>query len=318
MFFNHSILVKILSLLAVCFCSASLAADFYVDPVSGNNANNGASPATAFKTIEKARNAVRLINANMTEDNTIHLRGGTHRLSTTLTLGPSDSGTNGFVVVYRNYSSEVPIISGGVNLSGGWVIHDAVKNIYKKTGVNFTFRQLTVNSSSTIRARTPNQTNPDTLGPYLTMIGIDAAAKEADGKLHERPSPIFFWEFSIERLMSTKPQPYIDPNLQQGTTPLVKRSSGKNTRDFQNFHYHSVHAADRIGPRAIISDNHKLVIREKKDKKTMEMYDLEIDPAEKSNIIDQKPQLARKMQSDLDHWQDSVLQSLTGADYLKK
>ncbi len=179
MFFNHSILVKILSLLAVCFCSASLAADFYVDPVSGNNANNGASPATAFKTIEKARNAVRLINANMTEDITIHLRGGTHRLSTTLTLGPSDSGTNGFFVVYRNYSSEVPIISGGVNLSGGWVIHDAVKNIYKKTGVNFTFRQLTVNSSSTIRARTPNQTNPDTLGPYLTMIGIDAAAKEA-------------------------------------------------------------------------------------------------------------------------------------------
>ncbi len=139
-----------------------------------------------------------------------------------------------------------------------------------------------------------------------------------DGKLHERPSPIFFWEFPIERLMSTKPKPYIDPNLQQGTTPLVKRSSGKNTRDFQNFHYHSVNAADRIGPRAIISDNHKLVIREKKDKKTMEMYDLEIDPAEKSNIIDQKPQLARKMQSDLDHWQDSVLQSLTGADYLKK
>ena len=139
-----------------------------------------------------------------------------------------------------------------------------------------------------------------------------------DGKLHERPSPIFFWEFPIERLMSTKPQPYIDPNLQQGTTPLVKRSSGKNTRDFQNFHYHSVNAADRIGPRAIISDNHKLVIREKKDKKTMEMYDLEIDPAEKSNIIDQKPQLARKMQSDLDHWQDSVLQSLTGADYPKK
>jgi hypothetical protein len=168
-------------LLALAFCGGTVASatDFYVDPVSGNNANNGTSPATAFKTLEKARNAVRLINTGMTEDITVHLRGGIHRLAATLTLGPSDSGRNGFHVVYRNYGSEIPVISGGVNLSGGWVLHDAAKNIYKKTGVTNQFRQLTVNASSTIRARTPNQTNPDTLGPYLTMIGIDAAAKEA-------------------------------------------------------------------------------------------------------------------------------------------
>ncbi len=177
---SHRFFAPYLWVLACIAQSAvSLAADFYVDPVSGNNANNGTSPATAFKTIEKARNAVRLINTSMTEDITVHLRGGIHRLAATLTLGPSDSGRNGFKVVYQNYGSEVPVISGGLNLSGGWVLHDAVKNIYKKTGVTNQFRQLTVNASSTIRARTPNQTNPDTLGPYLTMIGIDAAAQEA-------------------------------------------------------------------------------------------------------------------------------------------
>lgn len=172
-------LLRFLLALALCGGTVATAVDFYVDPVSGNNANTGTSPATAFKTLEKARQAVDLINGSMTEDITVHLRGGIHRLSSTLTLGPADSGTNGFDVVYRNYGSEVPVVNGGVDLSGGWVLHDAAKNIYKKTGVTNQFRQLTVNASSAIRARTPNQTNPDTLGPYLTMVGIDAAAQEA-------------------------------------------------------------------------------------------------------------------------------------------
>jgi methionine-rich copper-binding protein CopC len=172
-------LILILLALALSGGTVASAADFYVDPVSGNNANNGTSIATAFKTLERARQAVDAVNSSMTEDISVHLRGGIHRLSSTLTLGPGDSGTNGFHVVYRNYGSEVPVIHGGVDLSGGWVLHDAAKNIYRRTGVTTQFRQLTVNASSTIRARTPNQTNPDTLGPYLTMIGIDAAAQEA-------------------------------------------------------------------------------------------------------------------------------------------
>ncbi len=179
MFLKHLILPLILLALALCGGTVAYAEDFYVDPVSGNNANNGTSLATAFKTIERARQAVDAINGSMTEDITVHLRGGIHRLTATLTLGSGDSGTNGFTVVYRNYGSEVPILHGGVDLSGGWVLHDAAKNIFKKTGVTNQFRQLTVNASSTIRARTPNQTNAETLGPYLTMVGIDATAQEA-------------------------------------------------------------------------------------------------------------------------------------------
>jgi hypothetical protein len=172
-------LIHFLLALALCGSTVASAADFYVDPVSGNNANNGTSPAAAFKTLVKARQAVALVNAGMTEDITVHLRGGIHRLAATLTLGPADSGMNGFDVVYRNYGNEIPVISGGVDLSGGWVLHDAAKNIYKKTGVNFPFRQLSVNASSAIRARTPNQTNPDTLGPYFTMVGINSVNQQA-------------------------------------------------------------------------------------------------------------------------------------------
>jgi hypothetical protein len=172
-------LIRVLLVLGIFGSTVASAADFYVDPVSGNNANNGTSTSTAFKTLVRARQAVAAVNAAMTEDITVHLRGGIHRLSSTLTLGPADSGKTGFNVVYRNYESEVPVISGGVDLSGGWVIHDAVKNIYKKTGVNFPFRQLTVNASSAIRSRTPNQTNADTFGPYLTMIGINSVNQQA-------------------------------------------------------------------------------------------------------------------------------------------
>jgi len=103
--------------------------------------------------------------------------------------------------------------------------------------------------------------------------------------------------------------------LQEGTTPLVKRSGGKATRDFLNFHYPTIDVADHIGPRSIIEGDHKLIIREKKGETSIELFDLKSDPAEESNLIDQQPELARKLQTDLRNWQDSVLKSLIGADY---
>lgn len=137
-----------------------------------------------------------------------------------------------------------------------------------------------------------------------------------NGKLDARPSPIAFWQFDTRRLMSTNPKPYIDPALQEGTTPLVKRSGGKATRNFLNFHYPAIDAADHIGPRAIIEGDHKLVIREKKGETSIELFNLKADPAEISNLIDQNPGLARKLRADLRQWQESVLKSLTGGDYL--
>ena len=106
--------------------------------------------------------------------------------------------------------------------------------------------------------------------------------------------------------------------MQEGTTPLVKLSGGKATRDFLNFHYPAINAADHIGPRSIIEGDHKLVIREKKGETSIELFNLKSDPAEKTNLVDQQPELARKLQTDLRHWQDSVLKSLTGADYRDK
>ncbi|MCU0749696.1 MAG: sulfatase-like hydrolase/transferase [Akkermansiaceae bacterium] len=154
--------------------------------------------------------------------------------------------------------------------------------------------------------------------PDRPLDGIDLMPV-IDGKLEARPSPIAFWHFEIRRLMSTKPKPYIDPALQEGTTPLVKRSGGKATRDFLNFHYPAINAADHIGPRSIIEGDHKLIIREKKSgEENIELFDLKADPAETRNLSENKPELAAKLRADLRRWQKSVLNSLTGKDYSRE
>jgi hypothetical protein len=45
------------------------------------------------------------------------------------------------------------------------------------------------------------------------------------------------------------------------------------------------------------------------------LFDLAADPAEKNNLLQQQPAVADQLQTRLRQWQQSVLNSLTGADY---
>jgi hypothetical protein len=73
---------------------------------------------------------------------------------------------------------------------------------------------------------------------------------------------------------------------------------------------------DLGGPRSIIEGDFKYIVHEQKSGKPFaELFDLKKDPAEEKNLIDQKSDLARKLQAALLKWQKSVLNSLTGADY---
>jgi arylsulfatase A-like enzyme len=136
-----------------------------------------------------------------------------------------------------------------------------------------------------------------------------------DGMMTERNGPLFFWEYNFARL-NDNAKPYIHPELQEGTTPLVKLMDGKATRDFKNFKHPPLSDEDYLGPRAIIDGHHKLVIHETRtDEPLTELFDLDADPAEKANLLERQPELAARMQTHLRRWQDSVLHSLTGADY---
>ena len=138
-----------------------------------------------------------------------------------------------------------------------------------------------------------------------------------DGTMTERAKPLWFWQFDTAHL--GKAEPYIDPNLQEGTCPLVKKSGGKATRDFNNFRHTTLTESDWLGPRAIIDGRYKLVVHEQKKGGTakQELFDLVADPAEKTNLLEQQPDIATKLQAELHDWQQSVLHSLTGADYRK-
>lgn len=48
----------------------------------------------------------------------VALRGGTYRLSETLTFTPEDAGTEMAPVIYQAYNNERPIISGGREITG--------------------------------------------------------------------------------------------------------------------------------------------------------------------------------------------------------
>jgi arylsulfatase A-like enzyme len=151
--------------------------------------------------------------------------------------------------------------------------------------------------------------------PERPLDGMDLTAV-LDGTGRERSGPLYFWEYNTERLMRSKPAPWIDPELQKGTTPLVKLMGGKATRDFTNFHHPAITAADTAGPRAIIDGRFKLVLHERGvDGLQRELFDLEADPAEQTNLIEQEPGVADRLQSKLQGWQQSVLHSLGGNDY---
>jgi hypothetical protein len=160
--------------LLLCLWSAAVSANaqgaFYVDPVNGSDAADGTATNTAFHTLNRARDAVRGVNPNMSADITVFLRGGVHVLTNTFSLSAQDSGSQGHDVVYRAYPDETPIISGGRRITG-WTLFDADKNIYQApVDAGLDFRQIYVDGARAIRARKPNQTNDITFSEYYRAI----------------------------------------------------------------------------------------------------------------------------------------------------
>jgi len=131
-----------------------------------------------------------------------------------------------------------------------------------------------------------------------------------------REEPIFFWKFEPGKVFDDNAKPYIDPRLQEGTTPLVKMMNGKYTRTFQNFKYDVISETDYGGERSMLTDRFKLVVDgETPNNDGIELYDIQNDQGETTNLADKFPEMANEMQLKLRTWQESVLKSLTGADY---
>jgi len=149
---------------------AAHAADtsFYVDPANGSDSNSGTSTSAAFKTITKARDAVRAVNSGMSGDIVVNLRGGTYPLTSPVDFTTADSGTNGHNVVYKAYGSETPVVSGARSITG-WT--SAGNDQYKASVGSLDFRQLYVNGVRATRARYPD------VGSNFQLQGSDKTAQ---------------------------------------------------------------------------------------------------------------------------------------------
>jgi hypothetical protein len=129
---------------------------FYVSPTGSDN-NDGATPATPWNTLEKARDYIRANNLNQTatDDIVIYLRGGTYIRSNTFTLTSADSGANGHYMIYRAYPGEIPVIDAGKAITGWTQVAGKpyfVADVPVSGGYAGYFRQLYVNDVRAQRA----------------------------------------------------------------------------------------------------------------------------------------------------------------------
>ncbi len=109
--------------------------------------------AHPFRTLQRARDAVRADARRAQCRVQVTLRGGTYRLVEPLQLDARDSGAKGRDVVWRAARGERPVISGAVAVTG-WSLHDAALGIHRAfVGMQRT-RQLYVNEMRAVRART--------------------------------------------------------------------------------------------------------------------------------------------------------------------
>lgn len=97
------------------------AAKLYVAP-NGNDSNDG-SEGAPFATIQKAKDAIRAMNAGGTLPDggvTVFLRGGTYYVSEGMNFTEADSGKEGSRITYTAYPGEEVTISGQIPLEKSW------------------------------------------------------------------------------------------------------------------------------------------------------------------------------------------------------
>ena len=171
-----------------------------------------------------------------------------------------------------------------------------------------------------------NGVTSDILPTVCEWAGMELPNRPLDGislasivsrQMTSRPKPIGFWSFNTRRATRNGAKPYFTAKEQQGTTPLVKLMGNIPTRNFRNYHQPPIEEADYGGARVWLDNRYKLVIFGKADA-TPELYDLQTDPAEETNIAKKKPKLSIRLARELRTWQSSVLNSLREKDYPKQ
>ena len=121
---RHEFTARLLGLALAAAAGAHAA--IWVSP--GGDDRNPGTEDQPLRTIERARDIVRTLNHEMSDDITVFI-GGVHRIAKPIDFGPEDSATNGFSIVYTAAPGEHPVVSGGLPVAG-WTVADRSRNLW--------------------------------------------------------------------------------------------------------------------------------------------------------------------------------------------
>ena len=162
-----------------------------------------------------------------------------------------------------------------------------------------------------------NAVTTDMLPTICDLLGLPLPDRPLDGislrsaienRMAERPKPICFWQYDGAREAKENPEPYIDPELQLGTTP----TTSQDRIPFRNFRHPRARTSNFGGTAAILDNRYKLVAPKEG---AFELYDVRSDIGESKDLSSAQPGVVKEMERQLRDWQRSVEVSLTGADY---
>lgn len=147
------------------------ATEIYVSP-KGSDTNNGSKDqplATVAMALHKARELRRIGDGSIRNGIHIILRGGIYRVRETIMVRTEDAGTAASPTIVEAAPGEQPILSGGVMISGwkkltasvtglsaGATGNVWIADIPMINGELFEFRQLWVNNTKAVRAKSVN------------------------------------------------------------------------------------------------------------------------------------------------------------------
>jgi hypothetical protein len=144
---------------------------WFVDARNGSDANSGGALGQAFRSLRRARAAVR---SEVTGGNVVWIRGGTYWQAEPFRLGPADSGSEAAPNVWSAWKNETVVLSGGVLLAGlKWTACTSCGacGVWQASLADAaappssSFNSLFVNGRREVRARYPDQgTNPTPAG----------------------------------------------------------------------------------------------------------------------------------------------------------
>jgi len=158
--------------------------------------------------------------------------------------------------------------------------------------------------------------------PDRPLDGISLKRLIVDAAMDKRPKPIGFWGYNHKA--ERKNEPWLEDGTLSEMVTLTsrlkaRRAKSKNwkTPSFSNHKHPEIIPENFKTYAAWVTDRYKLLMPRTRGNKEQapELYDLENDPGEETNIASKHPEMAGRMQAELLEWQKSVERSVTGADY---